>query len=83
MCCHTHNVVIYSKFHPSPFRGFRAPGDQNLPFPISFVIGLFNSLYYPTSHDFDVKFLIAIRRHISAYKCMKFYATGMRVWDGP
>jgi len=35
----------------NPFRGFGAPGGQNLPFPITLAIGFYNSLYYCTSHD--------------------------------
>jgi len=34
MCCHTHDVVTYSKFHRTPFWGFRAQGGENLPFPL-------------------------------------------------
>jgi len=42
MCGHTHDPVIYSKFHRNPFMGFGAPGGQNLAFPIT----LASRLYY-------------------------------------
>ena len=44
VCGHTHDVVIYSKFHQNPFRGFEAPGGRNLAFPITLAIGFYNSL---------------------------------------
>ena len=47
LCGHTHNVVIYSKFHQNPLRGFGATWGQNLPFPITLTIGFYNSLYKP------------------------------------
>jgi len=53
MCGHTYDVVIYSKFHRNLFRCFGAPGGQNLPFPITLAIGLYNSSYYHTSRDDD------------------------------
>ena len=48
---HTHDMVIYSKFHRNLFRGFGAPGGQNLAFLITLAIGFYNSLYYRTSRD--------------------------------
>ena len=51
MCGHTRDVVIYSKFHRNLFRGFGAPGGQNLAFPITLASHFYNSLYYRTSHD--------------------------------
>jgi len=42
-------IVIYSKFHRNPFRGFGARGGQNLAFPITLAIGFYNSLYNRTS----------------------------------
>ena len=53
VCGHTRDVVIglYSEFHRNPFRGFGAPGGQNLAFPITLAIGFYNSLYYRTSRD--------------------------------
>jgi len=51
MCGHTRGPVIYSKFHRNPFRGFGAPGGQNLAFPITFAIRFYNILYYRTSRD--------------------------------
>ena len=44
-------IYIYSKFHRNPFRGFGAPGGQNLAFPITLAIRFYNSLYYRTSRD--------------------------------
>ena len=38
MCGHTHDMVIYSLFHRNPFRGFAAPGGQNLAFAITLAI---------------------------------------------
>ena len=51
MCGHTRDPVIYSKFHRNPFRGFGAPGGQNLAFPITLANRFYNSLYYRTSRD--------------------------------
>jgi len=51
MCGHTRDPVIYSKFYRNPLRGFRAPGGQNLAFPITLAIRFYNSLYYRTSRD--------------------------------
>ena len=51
MCGYTRDVVIYSQFHRNQFRGFGAPGGQNLAFPITLAIGFYNSLYYRTSRD--------------------------------
>jgi len=44
-------MVIYSRFHRNPFRGFGAAGGQNLAFSITLAIGFYNSLYYRTSRD--------------------------------
>ena len=51
VCGHTSDPVIYSKFHRNPFRGFGAPGGQNLAFPITLANRFYNSLYYRTSRD--------------------------------
>ena len=51
MCGHTRDPIIYSKFHRNPFRGFGAPGGQNLAFPITLASRFYNSLYYRTSRD--------------------------------
>jgi len=53
MCGHTRDQIIYSKFHRNPFRGFGAPGGQNLAFPITLGISFYNSLYYRTCHDIE------------------------------
>jgi len=42
MCGHTRDLVIYSKFHGNPFRGFGAPGGQNLAFSITLAIRFYN-----------------------------------------
>ena len=47
----TRGPVIYSKFHRNPFRGFGAPGGQNLAFPITLASRFYNSLYYRASCD--------------------------------
>ena len=39
------DVVIYSKFHQNPFRGFEAPGGRNLLLPITLAIGFYSSLH--------------------------------------
>ena len=44
-------MVIHFKFHRNPFRGFGAPGGQNLAFPITLASRFYNSLYYRTSRD--------------------------------
>jgi len=51
MCGRTRDVVICSTFHRNPFRGFGAPGGQNLAFPITLAIRFYNRLYYRTSRD--------------------------------
>ena len=51
MCGHTRDPIIYSEFHRNPFRGFGAPGGQNLAFPITLASRFYNSLYYRTSRD--------------------------------
>ena len=40
-----------SGMHRNPFRGFGAPGGQNLAFPITLASRFYNSLYYRTSRD--------------------------------
>ena len=53
--CHTRDPIIYSEFHRNLFRGFGAPGGQNLAFPITLASRFYNSLYYRTSRDiYDV-----------------------------
>ena len=52
MCGHTRDPIIYSKFHRNPFRGFGAPGGQNLAFTITLASRFYNSLYYRTSRDY-------------------------------
>ena len=49
MCGYTRDPIIYSEFHRNPFRGFGAPGGQNLAFPITLASRFYNSLYYRTS----------------------------------
>ena len=49
MCGRTRDVVIYSRFHRNPFRGFWATGSRNLPLPIDFAIGFNNCLHYCAS----------------------------------
>jgi len=51
MCGHTRDPIIYSKFHRNPFKGFGAPGGQNLALPITLASRFYNSLYYRTSRD--------------------------------
>ena len=38
MCGHTLDVVIYSKFHRNPLRGFGAPGVEICPFPLLWLL---------------------------------------------
>jgi len=38
MCGHTLDPIIHSKFHRNPFRGFGAPGGQNLAFPLLWLV---------------------------------------------
>jgi len=45
------HIVIYSMFHPNPFRGLGAPGCRNLPIPITFAIGFYNSLHWRGSNS--------------------------------
>ena len=47
MCGRTHDVVIYSKFHRKPFRGFGAiGGGRNFAVPITLWLLFLNNLYY-------------------------------------
>ena len=55
MCGHTRDPIIYSEFHRNPFRGFGAPGGQNLAFPITLASRFYNSLYYRTSRDMGLQ----------------------------
>jgi len=58
MCGHTRGPVIYSKFHRNPFNCFGTPGGQNLAFPITLARRFYNSLYYRTSRDFILMFVV-------------------------
>ena len=51
MCGHTRDSIIYFKFYRNPFRGFGAPGGQNMAFPITLASRFYDSLYYRTSRD--------------------------------
>ena len=62
MCGHTRDPIIYSEFYRNPFRGFGAPGGQNLAFPITLASRFYNSLFYRTSRDTRTGFLSAPRR---------------------
>ena len=45
-------IVLRFDFHENRSSGFGAVGGgRNLPFPIDLAIGLYDSLYYNTSHD--------------------------------
>ena len=46
-------VVIHVKCDPNRLRGYGAVGSRKWPFPITLASGLYNSLYYRTSHDRD------------------------------
>ena len=48
-------IFLGFEFHQNRLIGFGAVGGQNLPIPIDLAIGLYNSLYYRTSRDIDVK----------------------------
>ena len=52
MCGHTRDPVTYSKFHRNPFRGFGAPGGQNLAFSITVASRFYNSLYFVILFNF-------------------------------
>jgi len=51
VCGHTRDIVLYSRFHQNPLRGFGATVGQILSFPITVAIGFYNSLYCRTSRD--------------------------------
>ena len=55
MCGRTRDPIIYSELHRNPFRGFGAPGGQNLAFPITLASRFYNSLYYRTSRDWTYR----------------------------
>jgi len=63
MCGHTRDPVIYSKFYRNPFKGFGAPGGQNLALPITLASRFYNSLYCRTSRDNTVAQLVKKWRH--------------------
>ena len=42
VCGQTRDPIIYSEFHRNPFRGFGAPGGQNLAFPITLASRFYN-----------------------------------------
>ena len=65
MCGHTRDPIIYSKFHRNPFRGFGAPGGQNLAFPITLASRFYNSLYYCTSRDKVKHCYLSFKSHSS------------------
>ena len=44
-------IVLGFEFHQNRLSGFGAVGGRNLPIPIDLAIGLYNSLYYCTSHE--------------------------------
>ena len=58
VCGHTRDPIIYSEFHRNPFRGFGAPGGQNLAFPNTLASRFYNSLYYRTSRDDQLEHII-------------------------
>ena len=47
-----------------PFKGFGAPGGQNLAFPITLAIRFYNSLHYRTSRDNDIKHEVSGSDHV-------------------
>jgi len=73
MCGHTPDVVIYSKFHRNPLRGFGAPGGRYLPIPITLAIGFYNSLHYRASRDIcrSLSAPPSSRQHLSNNDCPK------------
>jgi len=83
VCGHTRGPVIYSKFHPNPFRGFGAPGGQNLAFPITLASRFYNSLYYRTSRDVSLcstvtqHFSCSVNRMLIAGKWIYFLSHGI------
>jgi len=73
MCGHTRDPIIYSEFHRNPFRGFGAPGGQNLAFPITLASRFYNSLYYRTSRDDENWESFLMLRILHALYVMVFY----------
>ena len=47
-------VVIYYKFHENRSSGLRAVEGRKSPSPIDLAHGLYNTLYYRTSRDFEI-----------------------------
>ena len=74
MCGHTRDLIIYSKFHRNPFRGFGAPGGQNLAFPITLASRFYNSLYYRTSREVQKRAKIAVKYKIKCVICVELLA---------
>ena len=66
MCGHTRGLVIHSKFHLNPFRGYGTPGGRNLAFPITLASRFYNSLYYRTSRDAGVKLLFKMYKYANS-----------------
>ena len=82
MCRHSHDPVIYSKFHRNPFRGFGAPsGGQNLAFPITLATRFYNSLYYCTSRDKPWLFAFnLLPRQQKVFIGVSFFSEHERTW---
>ena len=73
MCGHTRDPIIYSKFHRNPFKGFGAPGGQNLALPITLASRFYNSLYYRTSRDDTRETMQAVRFEPGCHRIDSFY----------
>ena len=81
MCGHTRDPIIYSEFYRNPFRGFGAPGGQNLAFRITLASRFYNSLYYRTSRD--NLHTIAITAPITTKFCTVIKNTKYSSWVVP
>jgi len=79
MCRHTRDPVIYSKFYRNPFRGFGAPGGQNLAFPITLASRFYNSLYYCTSRDLGVYIVLAMKFKCSIDHAKRSFYTVLQI----
>ena len=81
MCGHTRDPIIYSEFHRNPFRGFGAPGGQNLAFPITLASRFYNSLYYRDANrvipavvqEIIASLAGAVAKYGNEHVCMSLY----------
>ena len=77
----TPDVIIYSRFHQNPFRGFGIPEGRKFGFSITFGSGFYNSLDYRPSRDnnrLDRTYSSVLTcRHCCAIECQIYWTVGL------